>query len=165
MVAVVTEGLHKLRCPTPTVFDPTGIRGELFEILNHGLRQILNAAAGADDVALGDQDGFVVNAKRVPIFGVMDSPIGNLKVVGKVFHLHRSPSWLETLTGSFLAVPVPSHVGPLVAHAESSLTEYPVGDSDFVRGQIGSGGRRVRHAALGLGLSLAVLTVRSNTNR
>lgn len=54
MVGEVTEGLHKLRRPAPAFFDPTRIRCELFEIPDHRLRQIRNAAVGTNDVALGN---------------------------------------------------------------------------------------------------------------
>lgn len=98
---------------------------------------------------------------NVPALGVEDGDIGNLKVLCEVFHFHRSPPWLESLAGRFLAVPIPSHINPLVAHAEGSFSELSAGDSDVLRRQIGSGGRGMRHAvaALELGSSLAVFEV------
>jgi hypothetical protein len=39
-----------------------------------------------------------------------------------------------------LAVPVPSHVGPLVEDTKGALPEFSIGDPDILRGQIGSGG-------------------------
>ena len=79
----------------------------------------------------------------------MNGGISNHKIAFEVFHFHRSPPWLESLTCRFLAVPVPSNVGSLVTHAEGPLAEFPVGDSDILRGQIGSGGRRIRHGRIG----------------
>jgi len=70
MVGEVTKCRHGIRCPTPAIFDPTGIRGELFEVPNHGLRQIWNTAVRANDAALGNQDRFVIAAKTIPCLGV-----------------------------------------------------------------------------------------------
>jgi len=70
MVGEVTKCRHGIRCPTSAIFDPTGIRGELFEVPNHGLRQIWNTAVRANDAALGNQDRFVIAAKTIPCLGV-----------------------------------------------------------------------------------------------
>jgi len=85
-------------------------------------------------VALGDQDFFVVFAKVVPPLGVINGGIGNLEVLGEIFLFKISPSWLESLASRFLIVPIPSNVGPLVAHAEASIPELSVGNADLIGG-------------------------------
>jgi len=160
IIGVVAEGLHEIRRPTPAVVDPTGIIGELSEVPDQRLCQVRNTAVGANDVALGDQDVFVVFAKVVPPLGVTNCGIGNLKVLGEIFLFKISPFWLESLASRFLIVPIPSNVGPLVAHAEGSVPEFSVGNADFIGGQIGSGGRGIRHDDR-LGFSFAVYNISS----
>jgi len=105
--------------------DPAVIGGKLCEASDQRFRQISNATIGVDDVSLGDQDDFVRLAKVVPILGIDDGNIGDLKVFGKVFVFHRSKHWFESLTGRFLVVAVPSDVMSLETDAKRSFTEFP----------------------------------------
>ncbi|VEU43882.1 unnamed protein product [Pseudo-nitzschia multistriata] len=146
MVGHVAKGLHSFRIDIALI-DPTGVRCELFEIPDHRLRHVRNATVGVNDVSLGDEDFIFGVANVVPLLRVVDGGIGDHKFLLEVFRFHRSKLRLETLAGRVLAVPIPSHVGSLVAHAEGSLTELVVTDSDVLRGQVGSGGRGIRHAS------------------
>ena len=148
MVREVAERFHRLPVPALIVGDPSIVGCELREVPNHRLDQIL-PPPNRMNVASGDEDGFVVLAKVVPLLGVADRPIRHVEIATEKVRLQPSVLGFEAFAHCLLAVAIPAKVGPRICQSKGSFADDVVGmELDAVGREVGPCRRRRRHFLL-----------------